>query len=306
MKTLLATIAAFAFTASIGFCQTAPGGGTGTTVGSTGGGSRGSASGSSAGGGNANVADAGIASGSLLGGFNQSGSGSRSGAGSSVSSSNFLSQYYANPYAAGIANNSAGAAFGTPVYGNISGGSGGSFSGGTGGSNRSSFGATGGSGGSGFGGSRTSSSGLSMGGLGTSSSPSGGFTSLGNTGAGTAGGFNRGTTGLGTAGVSGSGGISQTFAPAAPSGLKSGMLYTTTVRFPMTIQPMTQVRDSLQSVVARSSSVSAPANVKVDVDSGVVVLRGQVADDDERRHVENLVRLSPGVREVRNELEVKQ
>jgi osmotically-inducible protein OsmY len=69
---------------------------------------------------------------------------------------------------------------------------------------------------------------------------------------------------------------------------------------------MTQVRDSLQSVVARSSSVSVPANVKVDVDSGVVVLRGQVVDDDERRHVENLVRLSPGVREVRNELEVKQ
>jgi osmotically-inducible protein OsmY len=33
-----------------------------------------------------------------------------------------------------------------------------------------------------------------------------------------------------------------------------------------------------------------------------VILRGRVADDDERRLAEGMVRMEPGVREVRNEL----
>ncbi len=45
--------------------------------------------------------------------------------------------------------------------------------------------------------------------------------------------------------------------------------------------------------------------LKIQVDqNGVVVLRGQVESEHARRLAENLVRLEPGVREVRNELQV--
>ena len=41
------------------------------------------------------------------------------------------------------------------------------------------------------------------------------------------------------------------------------------------------------------------------MDQGVVVLTGQVENARERRLVEGMVRLTPGVLEVRNELQVK-
>jgi osmotically-inducible protein OsmY len=46
--------------------------------------------------------------------------------------------------------------------------------------------------------------------------------------------------------------------------------------------------------------------VAVQVDGRTVTLRGEVSSDDERRHVESLVRITPGVREIHNELTVKQ
>jgi len=42
----------------------------------------------------------------------------------------------------------------------------------------------------------------------------------------------------------------------------------------------------------------------VEAQGEVIVLRGRVADEDERRLVEGMVRLEPGVHEVRNELEI--
>ena len=58
----------------------------------------------------------------------------------------------------------------------------------------------------------------------------------------------------------------------------------------------------LAQTLAQSSDLDRRDSVHVLMDGQAVVLRGQVADDDERRLVENMVKLTPGVNQVRNEL----
>jgi hypothetical protein len=59
----------------------------------------------------------------------------------------------------------------------------------------------------------------------------------------------------------------------------------------------------MQQVITRSTGFTVPAAVTVANDGSATVLRGRVANDDERRLAENMLRLS-GVREIRNELQV--
>jgi hypothetical protein len=80
--------------------------------------------------------------------------------------------------------------------------------------------------------------------------------------------------------------------------------YATEVRFPAPPIVPSQLQLELQGVVNRTSMVRQPANIRVEVAGNTVILRGRVADDDERRLVEGMVRLEPGVHEVRNELTV--
>src|SRR5262249_58643521 len=56
----------------------------------------------------------------------------------------------------------------------------------------------------------------------------------------------------------------------------------------------------LQAVVDRSSLLKSRKGVNVTVEDGVVVLRGEVATERERRLAEGIVRLEPGVAEGRN------
>jgi hypothetical protein len=65
-----------------------------------------------------------------------------------------------------------------------------------------------------------------------------------------------------------------------------------------------QPRADLQQVVARSSSLSPKNSIQVLGDGDVVVLRGTVASEYDRRFAEALVRLSPGTRNLRNELTI--
>jgi BON domain len=58
----------------------------------------------------------------------------------------------------------------------------------------------------------------------------------------------------------------------------------------------------LQAVVDRSSLLKSRKGVSVSVEDGVVVLRGEVASERDRRLAEGIMRLEPGVAEVRNEL----
>jgi osmotically-inducible protein OsmY len=67
----------------------------------------------------------------------------------------------------------------------------------------------------------------------------------------------------------------------------------------------TQVSTSLQSVVAQSSRLSANRNINVTMDGNTVVLKGFVDTPRDSRIAEGLARVTPGVRDVRNELQVK-
>jgi osmotically-inducible protein OsmY len=58
-------------------------------------------------------------------------------------------------------------------------------------------------------------------------------------------------------------------------------------------------------MLARSPSIRQPSAITVEVVGTTAVLRGRVSDEDEKRLVEGMVALEPGVHEVRNELQVR-
>ena len=66
---------------------------------------------------------------------------------------------------------------------------------------------------------------------------------------------------------------------------------------------MTALRGDLQAIIARSSRLPSRDNIQVLAQGDTIVLRGMVRDDRERRLAEAVLRLSPGVREIRNELQ---
>jgi BON domain-containing protein len=82
--------------------------------------------------------------------------------------------------------------------------------------------------------------------------------------------------------------------------------YTTGLGFrPRPISPE-EMQANLRQVLARSADLDPSGAIQIGVEDQTVVLRGTVPDADQRRLAENLVRLSPGVRAVRNELAVVQ
>ena len=80
--------------------------------------------------------------------------------------------------------------------------------------------------------------------------------------------------------------------------------YTATLSFKAPVATMPQVATDLRGTLDRSTMLANPRGVGLTMDGNVVVLSGSVASDDEVRLVEGMVRLTPGVRDVRNELKV--
>jgi BON domain len=140
----------------------------------------------------------------------------------------------------------------------------------------------------GAGGTQLKGSGFGQPSFGTVSTASGTTGIAGRTGTATV--NNRGLTG----GYGGLGGANST----------PQVSYTAQVGFraPPVVAPT--IRLDLQAMVGRSSALRVPGNVRVEAAGDVIVLRGKVADEDEKRLVEGMVRLEPGVHEVRNELEI--
>jgi osmotically-inducible protein OsmY len=64
----------------------------------------------------------------------------------------------------------------------------------------------------------------------------------------------------------------------------------------------TQLQTSIQQTLARTVQIPSGPTVEVGMDGATVVLRGSVADERERKLAEAMARMTPGVREVRNEL----
>lgn len=81
--------------------------------------------------------------------------------------------------------------------------------------------------------------------------------------------------------------------------------YTTVIGFKYRPTPPGELLSNLGDVLARSSDL-ADARIHVVLDGSTVVLKGNVADWDQRRLAENLLRLAPGVNAVKNELVVVQ
>ena len=272
-------------------------GGTGTFSGgsSSGGGRSGGGSGGSGGSGGGSSSNnfsidtqqisQGIISDSLLGSFNNVGQATgRTSQGNVVSPANPLAAYYYNPLAQGLMNGSTGGTstnitpFGSPLYGNLSA--------------TGSSGTLGGRGtGNAFGGSSGSSLG-SFGGVGSTTSRGGSTSGL----SGTATVTGRGTTGTIAPGFNGG-----TWGPAIG---RRGPVMAASLRTPARPVPTAARRPDLQAIIARSTVLSSAAGVTVATDGDVVVLTGTVATEDDRRIAENMLRLSPGVRELRNELKV--
>ncbi|OWK39179.1 hypothetical protein FRUB_06261 [Fimbriiglobus ruber] len=63
------------------------------------------------------------------------------------------------------------------------------------------------------------------------------------------------------------------------------------------------MQTDVREVLDRSSMTPSARGIQVATDGPVIVLRGAVKDEDEARLIEGMVRLTPGVREVRNELQ---
>jgi hypothetical protein len=59
---------------------------------------------------------------------------------------------------------------------------------------------------------------------------------------------------------------------------------------------------AVQQAIATSTTLPSAPGIQVMLDGNTFVLRGKVSDEDERRRTENMVRLTPGVQNVRNEL----
>ena len=126
-------------------------------------------------------------------------------------------------------------------------------------------------------------------------------------------------TGGGTFGTTGAGGRTQQgggqqggFGQQGGAGNQSGIViplprqisYTATLSFKAPVATMPQMATDLRATLDRSTMLGNPRGVTLAMDGGVVVLSGKVATDDEVRLVEGMVRLTPGVRDVRNELKV--
>jgi hypothetical protein len=85
---------------------------------------------------------------------------------------------------------------------------------------------------------------------------------------------------------------------------RRGPSYTCTLVFPYDPPKPTQLQTDLQQIISGSSALTSK-NIKVKLDGQTLVLEGSVANDRERRLAEGLVRLTPGVRQVRNTLVVQ-
>jgi hypothetical protein len=115
------------------------------------------------------------------------------------------------------------------------------------------------------------------------------------------------TTGTATMGGSAGMGMTNRGGYGTSIGIRRAPAYTVALSSevaPSTAAGPLQVRADLQDVLARSSRLNARDTIQVGMVGPVVVLRGTVLDEHDRRLAENLIRLSPGVHEIRNELVV--
>lgn len=225
------------------------------------------------------------------GGGGAAGRGGAAGGGLVPTPSNPFGPNYNNPMSFGVypigttksttVASSAAVSYGVPLYGTTNtGGVGGAGTGNLGGGNL----------GGGLGTGGVAAGGRGVGGLGG-----------GGLGAGGLGGGGLGGGGLGGLGAGGSGlGFSTFGVPRAPQ-------YITTLddSIPLKVHSTPELKGKLDTMIARSTQLNAVRGLNLTVSGGTVTLRGEVPSLRERKKIEGMVRLTPGVRAVNNELKVR-
>lgn len=123
--------------------------------------------------------------------------------------------------------------------------------------------------------------------------------------------------GMGGAGSSNLTG-SMDFNPVNSTGIRRNLPYAAEINFDgrsgrseseqgnMAAMAEQRLVNEVATVVARSTRLPSAGNVVVSMDQGFLVLRGSVGTDKERRVLEAMVRMTPGVREIRNEVRIGQ
>src|SRR5262245_19515023 len=87
-------------------------------------------------------------------------------------------------------------------------------------------------------------------------------------------------------------------------GTRKNPQYSTTLAYDVPLIKPVLNRGELQRVVTLSPRLTAGNGIAVSVEGDTVVLRGEVGSDRERRVAEGIIRMTPGVRNVSNELRV--
>jgi len=96
-----------------------------------------------------------------------------------------------------------------------------------------------------------------------------------------------------------------TTTPTATSSVSTPPRFVTGIGF--RYQPMTpsQLQVDAQRTLANVTSLNPGREINVALENGTLVLRGTVADDDDRRLAEAIVRMVPGVHDVVNQLQAR-
>jgi osmotically-inducible protein OsmY len=92
---------------------------------------------------------------------------------------------------------------------------------------------------------------------------------------------------------------------ASSVGVRRAPAYSTSLGFEYKQESSDAVLAKVMETLANASRLPNRKNIVVVLDGNTFVLQGTAANDHERRLTEALVRLTPGVREIRNEIEVR-
>ena len=102
---------------------------------------------------------------------------------------------------------------------------------------------------------------------------------------------------MGGAGGTASISSSSTTARCAPA-------YSATLAFANNPVSSPRFQGNLQQILTQAPALQASPGIRVALDGSTVVLQGWAADEHDRILAENMVRLNPGVRDVRNDVQV--
>ncbi len=119
-----------------------------------------------------------------------------------------------------------------------------------------------------------------------------------------------GIGGAGGLGALGRGGAGAVLGGAGTTGNQTGVVvqmpraiaYPAQLRFAAPAVVPARLQTDLRGVLNATPMIANAAAVQLQVDGNNVLLRGSVRDAEEARLVEGLVRLTPGVRQIKNEL----